>query len=563
MKKNILATSIVCSLFALFTACSSDSVEQNTPTVQIGGKGMNIYIETETYGNGSNKASRSTAEKPVTQTVDLGNGMTAEVSIQEDAPQAEMSTASRAAMSDGRYTMYAIDTSGNRVTGANSTLTGTVSGGVFTKDAGSIMELPAGTYTFVCYNDGVTDDGTNLRVTNGNKDALIGTTTAAITASSGNITFLMKHQTARVRVRITAYTDEISQMGILFFSPVSYNQPDTVKYAFDTTTSAFNTTTVLGGSLFSTGIGGPNTYTLANATPKDKHSTYVQANRFVTDYVYILPDWDMADNLTQLAFQPGSTIYGETSAGGEQWTWIRTLGFGSLGKLKRNGSYTIDVKMNTTLYLFEDGTVGALAEKGTRTPIAIVAREKTNTEEGLAVALNIAGYGAWGSPAQQGNAIMFSNNEDAFSDMQGEHWTWDASGSLDGVTVKAEDATNYPAFYAAAHYNPGVTITGSNIRRWFLPSGGQWRLFLEKHGNMQFPATGSSDWQNMLSNSSAQWDYDKLDLLFTQAGGQAMAYQWQRSSTEKDTGGDACFQWNNFYGNSKQWPFDVRSFVHF
>ena len=57
--------------------------------------------------------------------------------------------------------------------------------------------------------------------------------------------------------------------------------------------------------------------------------------------------------------------------------------------------------------------------------------------------------------------------------MNGEHWTWDASGSVDG-SIKANESAKYPAFYAAAHYNPGVQLTGTlATKRWYLPSLGE------------------------------------------------------------------------------------------
>jgi hypothetical protein len=38
-------------------------------------------------------------------------------------------------------------------------------------------------------------------------------------------------------------------------------------------------------------------------------------------------------------------------------------------------------------YLFEDGTTGMIGEKGSHTIVGVVVREKTATEDGLAVAL--------------------------------------------------------------------------------------------------------------------------------------------------------------------------------
>ena len=63
-------------------------------------------------------------------------------------------------------------------------------------------------------------------------------------------------------------------------------------------------------------------------------------------------------------------------------------------------------------------------------------------------------YVAWGpigAPAQQYNDVLKTTVPGIVADLDGYHYTWEASGSLDGVTVKATDV-NYPAFYKAAHH---------------------------------------------------------------------------------------------------------------
>ena len=61
--------------------------------------------------------------------------------------------------------------------------------------------------------------------------------------------------------------------------------------------------------------------------------------------------------------------------------------------------------------------------------------------------------------------------------------TWTSTYSTDGK-VKANESTDYPAFYAAAHYSPGVPITGTNVGKWFLPTLGEWNL-LSKNLNLE------------------------------------------------------------------------------
>ena len=64
-------------------------------------------------------------------------------------------------MSDGHYNIYAYDANTNQMLiGPNKKLSGNVVGGVFTPDAGSRLELEAGTYKFVCCTDDVSLDPT-------------------------------------------------------------------------------------------------------------------------------------------------------------------------------------------------------------------------------------------------------------------------------------------------------------------------------------------------------------------------------------------------------------------
>ena len=114
-------------------------------------------------------------------------------------------TVTRAATGTGD-TIYAVDASTNtRVTGTNSKVSGNVSSGVFTKDPGTRLVLSPGTYTFVCFNDAVTDNGNSLTVTNGN-DALIGTATETISGDQWKVNFTLKRQMARIKFNIVSST---------------------------------------------------------------------------------------------------------------------------------------------------------------------------------------------------------------------------------------------------------------------------------------------------------------------------------------------------------------------
>lgn len=437
----------------MFTACSSDENAATTDNKIEVTDGQFIF-STEDFGTdeGITRASAAPA-KP--QTVDLGDGIEAEVSVEQDAPAAQ--TRATQPISDGHYTIYAVDNAtGTRVTGANSKLSGTVSGGKFIRDAGTRLLLPPGTYTFVCFNDAVTDNGSTLTVANG-QDALIGTTTETISGTHWTVNFTMKHQTARIRFNIVSYTNEGTGITASLASGNTYDA--THSYNMDASSSTVATTAAIAASqTFPTGG------TVVN-------SPIVQTYNNATAYNYLLPG--VAVNDLTLNFTAG-TIYGKTLAG-------KAIALTNATKtLARNGSYTINVKLKPFAYfLFEDGTVGAMGDKGSRTPIGVVVKEKTATEQGIAAALHAITSRKWKNIDDGGtvavNATTYTSVNDAENDMSGYAWTYNVG--LDGY-IKANESTIYPAFYAAAHYTPGVAVTGANVGNWFLPSYGQLLMFV-------------------------------------------------------------------------------------
>ena len=119
----------------------------------------------------------------------------------------------------------------------------------------------------------------------------------------------------------------------------------------------------------------------------------------------------------------------------------------------------------------------------------------------------------------------------------GYKFTWEAAGSADGTTIKANEQTRYPAFYNAAHYTPtlpaGEVLTGSIVgKKWFLPSLGEvYSLFRgvrssSYSSNGYYPIMMSgmmfmdNQWQ---SNSMPASSYVTLDrmlvMAFDQVGG--------------------------------------------
>ena len=455
-------------------ACSSE--ENLAPSRGVAITDAHIVINVEPYGATPTAAKSRAAEAPVVtkpDTVLLANGMRAVVSMEEDAPETQAAT--RATMDDGHYTIFALDpATGDRITGTKKQLTGTVTGGVFQSDAGSEMILDPGTYKFVCINDAVTDHGTWLEVSTGvgtmvgvvpgvfptASDAQIGTSTETISGDDWQVTFLMKHQNARFRLRLVAYTNQLENVVGALKTGGQY--PVTLKYALDGSTPVVTEKTF------------PYGYTIAKLTlpntPAESNATYVKANNFYSNYMYVMPGGDQ----TSLHLDKGKA-YGKSfnpaAPTNLAFQWYPS-------KTQRNHSYTITYRLlPEALYLFQDGSCGALAEKGSRTPIGMVVTEKTATDQGTACALDILNY-TWKNVddhIEENISPSPTNMAEAAADMNGENWTYNAN--LQG-TVRSNQATTYPAFYQAARYTPGVA-TASNIGRWYLPSYGELIKFVQ------------------------------------------------------------------------------------
>ena len=517
-------------------ACSSE--ENLAPSRGVAITDAHIVINVEPYGATPSAARSRAAEAPAVtkpDTVLLDNGMRAVVSMEEDAPETQAAT--RATMDDGHYTIFALDpTTGDRITGTKKQLTGTVTGGVFQSDAGSEMILDPGTYKFVCINDAVTDHGTWLEVSTGvsnnpygpaagtiptASDAQIGTSTETINGDDWQVTFLMKHQNARIRLRLVAYTNQLENaVGALTGSLTEY--PVTLKYALDGSTPVVTEKTY------------PYNYAIAKLTlpnaPTESNASYVRANNFYSNYMYVMPGSD------------GISLYlGEGKAYGKSFNLASPTQLASQfppTTFQRSHSYTITYRLLPEfLYLFNDGSCGALAEKGSRTAIAAVVKEKTNTEEGTAIALHKA----------SDNAMTIEDNfnkqslsvADAMNDMNGYNYTWDAATTVDNE-VKATapnpaglsnpSGYQYEPFYYAGNYNPGVAT--SNIGKWYLPALGEWRMAIKEFAGVDIAV------QTSLYGTYANWDRQKMKKVFALAGGDidtsAGSGYWESSTQGND-----------------------------
>lgn len=472
MKRSLITFGILFSLclsMGLFTACSTEE-EQAQPQqnlVNLAAKGK-IILSMQDF-NAEREITRAVQAPTDTQVVDLDNGMTAEISVERGQKRKTAVTRAHDIYS-GHFNLYAFNPATNLRVG--NVLRGTIGwvtkptpsnpwAGEYTfiPDAGSLLVLAPGTYKFVCYNDAVEDDGTNLTIKNFN-NPLIGSTTATIPANSieYKVDIEMKHPAVRCQVSMqNLIGDGEPTAGFANMKGRLIATTKAIRYSADLTSK-----TVI-----------PGTDILE--FPLEGYGTGVST----TSYLYVLPG-DGTD--MKLEFYNGTCYYNSVGT-------LKTS-LTKLGTMSANDDYKLNIKITPSYkYLFNDGTTGYLRDKGTRTPIGIVVRRKTAGEKGLAVALNLAstsqerpftdGYDhiSWVRIVYT-NKRVFSTLTDAFTDMDGYAYTWDANTSSNNEVKAGSD--KYPAFKLAANYNPGVSTSG--IGKWFLPSLGQIKLMMATIG---------------------------------------------------------------------------------
>ena len=513
----------------IFNSCSTDE-QQNDSKGLVDLRTIQFTVSEDSFGE-DKQLTRSVAE-PTKQLVDLGDGLTAEVAVERDAKD-KMETRVGTSLKDGNYFIYAVGSDGKRIKGAGKIAKGVVKDGELKLDERTSLILPAGQYTFVCYNEYVTDDGDKLTFTDDSR-ALVGTTTQTITASPHiqKVAFVMKRQVARVRFKITAYTQAISNIDAKLVSTA--NQPASISY--------------------SDLIANPQTVTSMSVDnevtfPTTSNTKNILAFDFFTSYQYYLAGTD--GKALKLRFSEG-TVY-QKSLAGKEFT------LNNLGILEGNGSYTVRIKLITTpLYLFQDGTIGIYEERGTRTPIGVMVTEKTKEnaqpgEEGagLAISLKYADLGTDVNGLSQlsqlprgeyliDNNVMYDVEDEGgtpawakklYNDLNGYYNTWNTASN--GPNAKAKypntpkaDIANQP-YYFAGHYNPGVAVTGSNVSKWFLPTVGQFILALRTLKIVDVPLstfiTNPGEyyglWFDFLLPDEETGELNIKDIAFTKAGG--------------------------------------------
>lgn len=582
---QILQSVAMVAVVVLAGACANhDDVDNIEARIE---KGITIQEE-----NFAANRELTRAALPAPQQIDLGDSVMAEVTFERNNDEAKKG-GTRAAMSNEHYTIYAFDGSGH----LKGKLAGVVSGGGFIRDASTqVLELESGTYTFVCVNDAVTYQNGKFEVTKLTENPMIDKVTKTLTTPHLELSFVMKHQAARIKTKITSYTNEGKNIKACVSATAV--QPKTNFYDVDGTTLLSTDDEAIAA----------NSNALTVPESPVTASPYVQTFVRESGFEYFLPQTNGAQ-LT-LGFAAGSKIYGKDLS-------TKTISLAGLGMLNKNDSYTVNLKLKTfPYYLYQDGTIGAIGDKGTRTPIALVISEKTQTEKGLAVALKDTEYP--GATTGHYTGYIWVAPGPSLRNMEGYETTWTKKdykglGGYDpwydyiiGLNKAPAELANGDFFFSSESlqnymyvggYNPNVTITGSNVSKWFVPSTGQWVLFAQVLGKANistFPTVYDLTKEQLSttegyyipgplvsinvsvpdSNDPHQlaWDSSKISGYFTQAGGLfsiPMLY-YTTGTYDEPNGGNrysilvsALPNCMYFYGETMwQYAF-LRPFVHF
>ena len=438
----------------LLSACSSEENMADTGKKIDVAKGIRFQFTEEAFVPGEiTAAKQGTRALAEPQEIDLGNGIIAEATLEPDTAGCAQTRAGNP-VPDGTYKIYAIDAGGTRHDG----LTGTMTGGVFTPSGH--WELEAGTYTFVCINSAVTDNGNELYVKLDHVYGmpLIGVSDPVTVTNPFDVfvSFVMRHQQARIRYQFVSYTEPLVSPILNWLNSDATH--DVGSAYFDLKGNRLRDGGTLAVIFYNSGV--------LHLNQPYQPSSVTKEYTYTTDYILCSPEYN---SMTYYAIT--SNLYGRA---------IHSNKGVPVGPLQKNHSYIWKLKFKNKepWYLYNDGTIGSLAKRGSRTPIGIVVKEKmSESDQGTACALNLI-TGSWKNVddhIEENVSPAFTNMAEAAADMNGENWTYNAN--LLG-TVRSNQPTTYPGFYQAAHYNPGVA-TASNISRWYLPSYGELIKFVQ------------------------------------------------------------------------------------
>lgn len=539
MKKRVYLSALFSAMFLiLFSACSSEENMDKGQTVDVA-KNIIFKLNFVDYNAGDSiegKTRASQTEPAKKQIIPMGDFF-AEVSLDRDTTKASKKeqAASTRALAAGKYHLYAY-----QGTTQKGMMTGTMASNTFTPDGGiDGMSLLPGTYTFICVNDNVDVSGSLWKISRSKiETARMGIAENVVitpTPKLQKVTFDMKHVGSRVRVQVTM--QNFFYENLLGTLSSTNDIPQTA--TFDPSTRSF------------TSYGDDAAYSESinfNDNNRKSHS-------------YFFPSTNLSD--FKLTLNSGK-VYRIPI------TTARNFTFPSAPTTQMNGSYVLNITlMYNYIYLYSDGTTGQYTDPdfSSHTPIGLV----VSRSKRLAVALKnvfvedhhgfsvnnyspVAPQKPWSIKTNsQSNTTMSNSLSNNLADFNGEAYTYEATYSTDGI-IKGQDATNYPAFYAAAHYDPGVPVA-SHLKKWFLPTAGEWNLYYKNLMLTNKDLAASPNWKDGTHFGTGYnvWAWFPDDYGFQRGGGKPLSYSFVVSDDGSERRGLSYYlsssecATNNFY----------------
>ena len=383
--------------------CSNEDIANVTPQKETGNVSFSI-VEKDYEPATDNPKTRAAAEETKSVTQDLGDGLMAEVSLVPDTTHRVENPKTRAIDTPTHYTIQAFQ--GNVKKGE---LKGTFNGSTFTPDAGQpeAIGLPHGTYDFVCFNDDVTSNGTQLTVSRAHA------ATARFTVKRGvvinqdpkqQVEFTLKHAGAMVSYWLFAQefgfegiitnTQTINKQGQPAYVCDFATEEDRIKYKIESAASTVPSTMVYDFATDTYSY--PTTEQVSKSANANLGSIPVvigtPGGSFAGPLIrvpadYYLPSTNCAD--MKLTFTHGK-INGGNLAG-------KSITIPTSKLVEANKAYTVLIRFYLAdRYLYSDGTYGPRSQNSTKTPIAVIVSGR------IAIALHDINEGGaeqlqWGS----------------------------------------------------------------------------------------------------------------------------------------------------------------------
>ena len=525
----------------LFTACSnSDSNsaidEENQPAGPQGSL-VSFGITTNKYSEVSRAAQENEGRVVSSSTENLGNGLEALVEVVETPAKAAETRAVGQAPA-GDYTILAYQ--GTEL--KQKWEINYKSDGTYTMKDGSNPEkyLAPGSYKFYVFKnqDFELENGNYVaKLENGENEPYLYEDNVTINNQlKTKLTFTLKPYFAKVKFKIKAFSAKFDRAsktanGLPYTEQTPFEGPTNGHFVYNAnsipSTMTLNATNGTITPTNNSAAGQTNDFVSFTGNVVDGDNSYILSN----NAMFFLPGTDITKLKFQFKTGIAGTIYKKSIAG-------KSLKISKpiTGGLKSGYEYIVSTTVYyTATYLFSDGTEGTMGNKGNRTPIALYVG--THNGHKFAIALNDAKYprtggqGSWylgpWSRNNSNNATYLHNINTQTPKYDGYETTYESNttwANPQGGKVKA-DNENFDAFYAAAHYSPGVNLTGSIANaKWYLPSWGEWD---DAYRTFGFESIIGKKEKNDEVWYSSDLQYQLVQILFLQAGGSpASGFYW-------------------------------------